>query len=316
MEHQSALIERVRHASRAIVRELGFMDSTLAQTRYPASSVHALLEVGVQGQSTAAQIAQRLNLDKSSVSRLLKKLIAAGELQEADCQRDARIKLLSLTAKGRHTLEAINRHAEAQVESALGRLPSHDRGTVAAGLALYAQALGSMRGEHAGATLPSPQLYPGYRPGLIGRITQMHADFYARNSGFGQVFESQVASGLADFCERLVHPCNQLWTAVAGEHIVGSIAIDGQSMGHNEAHLRWFMLEEAYHGHGLGRCLLETALGFCDTNGFDAVHLWTFSGLDAARHLYEKQGFVLRQAREGSQWGTSVIEQHFIRTRR
>ena len=44
---------------------------------------------------------------------------------------------------------------------------------------------------------------------------------------------------------------------------------------------------------------------------FRKVYLWTFEGLDAARHLYEKSGFCLVEQREGMEWGIKVLEQKF-----
>ena len=41
------------------------------------------------------------------------------------------------------------------------------------------------------------------------------------------------------------------------------------------------------------------------------VYLWTFEGLDTARHLYEKVGFKLVEEHKGTQWGTEVNEQRF-----
>jgi len=40
--------------------------------------------------------------------------------------------------------------------------------------------------------------------------------------------------------------------------------------------------------------------------------LWTFEGLHAARHLYEKSGFQLVEQYRGTQWGTEVNEQQFL----
>lgn len=37
--------------------------------------------------------------------------------------------------------------------------------------------------------------------------------------------------------------------------------------------------------------------------------------VDAARHLYESCGFVLVEERRGTQWGTEVMEQRYIRRR-
>lgn len=76
------LVDEIRTASRLMVRELGFMSATLAATDYSPSAVHTLLEISLRGAMTAAQLVQILGLDKSSVSRMLSRLLAAGELQE------------------------------------------------------------------------------------------------------------------------------------------------------------------------------------------------------------------------------------------
>jgi hypothetical protein len=43
------------------------------------------------------------------------------------------------------------------------------------------------------------------------------------------------------------------------------------------------------------------------------VQLWTFRGLDTARGLYERAGFVLQDERSGKQRGKQVVEQRFVR---
>lgn len=88
--------------------------------------------------------------------------------------------------------------------------------------------------------------------------------------------------------------------------------IDGEDVGGNLAHLRWFITDVAVQGSGAGRKLLAAALGFVDAGGFEATHLWTFSRLSAARHLYETQGFVLVEERPGRQWGKGALEQRFV----
>jgi DNA-binding MarR family transcriptional regulator len=135
------LIDDIRAASREMVRELGFMEQTVAATDYPPSAVHAILEIGARGPMTSGQLAEFLHLEKSSVSRMVRKLIEYGELKELADAEDARIKPLSLTPKGRRTLVAIVDFARRQVSSALERLTEAERRTVREGLAIYARAL-------------------------------------------------------------------------------------------------------------------------------------------------------------------------------
>lgn len=317
---QPELVERVRASSRQMVRELGFLQASLAATGYPPSAVHAILEIGAQQALTAAQLAGLLQLEKSSVSRMVRKLIDAGEVRETASTGDARSKRLALTAKGRRTLAAIDAFGQDQVAQALKRLPATGQALVGKGLAAYAAALESRRldkplaGEYPAPAMPA-EILRGYRPGAIGQIVGLHADFYARNFGFGQFFESLVASGLAQFAPRLANPRNQLWLAMDDGVMAGSVAIDGEDLGGNTAHLRWFILGDNLRGTGMGRKLLDEALAFCDGQGFEATQLWTFKGLDAARRLYEAAGFVLADEQPGRQWGSEVVEQRFVRPR-
>jgi GNAT superfamily N-acetyltransferase len=153
----------------------------------------------------------------------------------------------------------------------------------------------------------------GYMSGVVGRITEMRALWCAREWGFGQFFESQVATGLAEFAGRLSNPGNQLWRAEGDGRVVGAVAIDGEHLGGGVAHPRWFVMDDACRGLGVGRRLLEAAVEFCDRRGFAATQLWTFQGLDAARHLYEDLGFRLVECRPGAQWGSPLVEQRFVR---
>jgi DNA-binding MarR family transcriptional regulator len=146
---EEPLIDDVRAASRQMVRELGFMETTLAATDYPPSAVHTILEIGIRGPMTAVQLAQFLHLEKSSVSRLVRKLIESGELKEMSDAEDARIKPLALTGRGQRTLAALHAYGRRQVSGALSRLTVAERRTVRDGLMLYAQALKADRAAKA-----------------------------------------------------------------------------------------------------------------------------------------------------------------------
>ncbi len=241
----------------------------------------------------------------------MRKLVETGDVTEEPSGADGRVKALSLTTKGRAAVAIIHGFARRQVADALGRLPPARRRTVTEGLRHYADALAAARWE----TPPSPPILiePGYRAGAMGRCVEMHARYYARGAGFGASFEALVASGLAEFSSRLDQPGNGLWLALQQGQIVGTVAIDGEDLEPGIAHLRWYIVDDGVRGGGAGKALLSAALDFCEAHGFEAVHLWTFRGLHAARHLYEAHGFLLAEERPGQQWGTEVMEQRFVR---
>lgn len=306
-------IDEVRATSRQLVRELGFMGGAFAGTDLPPSAVHALIEIDAGDGISARDLGGLLRLEKSSVSRMLRKLVVSGDVLEAPGAQDARTKRLVLSVAGRKRVAAIHAFARAQVSGALGQLtPEHQR-TVLDGLRLYAHALAA-KPDTPGAA-PRTEIVFGYRPGLVARVTEMHAVHYAREAGFGRRFETVVAGGLAAFCDRLDAPVNGIWAALQDKRIIGSVAVDGEDLGPGLAHLRWFIVDDTMRGTGLGRRLLAAALAFSDAQHFAEMHLWTFAGLDAARHLYEANGFMLAEERLGSQWGKQVLEQHFVRKR-
>jgi GNAT superfamily N-acetyltransferase len=151
----------------------------------------------------------------------------------------------------------------------------------------------------------------GYVPGAIGRIAELHGTYYYKHWGFHLFFESKVAIELSEFLRRFNEAHDGFWVVSVKKKIVGAIAIDGVNHNSKEAHLRWFIVAPESQGHGIGKMLLEEAVEFCRKKNYSRVYLWTFAGLDPARHLYEKFGFKLCEEREGNQWGRTVIEQRF-----
>lgn len=160
-------------------------------------------------------------------------------------------------------------------------------------------------------TPPTPTIRKGYFPGAIGRIVELHARYYGELAGFGLPFESRVARELCEFCERYEDARDGLWLALQDGHIEGAIAIDGSRAAQEGAHLRWFIVADSMRGTGVGTALLASAMEFCRARHYQRVYLWTFHGLGAARHLYEKFGFRLAHQQRGTQWGAEVDEQRF-----
>ncbi len=90
-------VDSIRAASRQLVRELGFLGGTFAGTDLPPSAVHALIEIDARDGISARDLGGILRLEKSSVSRMLSKLVLSGDVLEEPDAEDARTKKLSLT---------------------------------------------------------------------------------------------------------------------------------------------------------------------------------------------------------------------------
>lgn len=310
MSIKKDIVENIRSDSRNLVRQLGFTGDRFAETDLPPSAVHTLIEIE-RNNLTAKDLSQILLLEKSSVSRMLKKLTSQGLIIGTADSEDSRVKKLSLTTDGKKRVNKIHEYARNQVNNALSKLNRSQQQTIQNGLHLYSNALSNTEAS----PKKNVRITTGYTPAIIGNITQLHSTYYSRETRFGVKFEAVVASGLSDFCCRLENPVNQIWTATIDGEMVGSIAIDGEDLGNNIAHLRWFIVSDKARGTGIGKQLLKSALDFVDTLDFTETHLWTFAGLNAAKHLYESNGFVLNEESLGEQWGKEVLEQCFIRSK-
>lgn len=308
-------ITELREFSRKLVRELGFMRSSLFDSHLAPSAIHALIEIGLQPGLPARDLATLLRLDKSNTSRQLAKLESLGLLWRS-ASEDGRSAQLHLTDSGCDLRDEIDRLATAQVASALQHLRPIDRLALIRSLSLYVDALArDSDGLDSRKIAPAASgIHEGYLPGCIGDIASLHGRYYAQLAGFGVYFEKRVATELAAFAERLPCADKALWLYVEGDRTLASLAIDGDTL-HSRAHLRWFIVDDALQGSGIGRQLLALAMDFVDER-FAETYLHTFKGLDAARHLYEAFGFRLTDEEAGQQWGQTVIEQRFSRMAR
>jgi GNAT superfamily N-acetyltransferase len=161
----------------------------------------------------------------------------------------------------------------------------------------------------------SPTIDLTLRPGDLGQVVALHGHSYAAIAGFGIEFEALVAADLAAFARR-GDALGRIWLArnPSGD-VIGSVAVD-RSNPSGSAHLRWFVVDHRRRGAGLGHRLLAAAIEHCDGAGVTETELWTFQGLDAARALYERHGFVLAEEQQGDRWGSTVVEQRFVRVGR
>ncbi|MBN9669968.1 helix-turn-helix domain-containing GNAT family N-acetyltransferase [Roseibium aggregatum] len=307
----SDLIADVRAASRQMVREFGFLDKTIAGTDLSASAAHAVLEIGLTPGVTAKELAAKLKLEKSTVSRLLKSLQVRGEITQTRSETDARMFGLQLTGSGWKTFEKIDGFGNDQAMRALTNIQGGNARVIAESLTAYARALASPA-EKAAQQAPVFDIVEGYQTGMIGDVAAMHARTHGVIVGMGPAFESVVSKAMAEFMQRIANPVNNSWSVVENGAVIGSISIDGEDLGNGLAHLRWFILSEKLRGKGLGKKLISKALEHCDNHGFDEIHLWTLKGLDAARALYERNGFQLVDEYIGDQWGKAVTEQKFV----
>ncbi|MGH6611826.1 MAG: GNAT family N-acetyltransferase [Burkholderiaceae bacterium] len=156
------------------------------------------------------------------------------------------------------------------------------------------------------------RIVPAYIPGALAQSCALQTRYYARHHGFGAVFEAGRMADIGAFLDRYDASRDGVWLVVQHGCVLGSIVID--SAKRPAAQLRWFIVDESLRGSGFGQRLMSAAMDFCRER-FTSVFLETFRGLDAARHLYEQHGFLLRTERRTTEWGPPVVAQKFVWSR-
>ncbi|NLF26273.1 MAG: GNAT family N-acetyltransferase [Clostridiales bacterium] len=142
-----------------------------------------------------------------------------------------------------------------------------------------------------------------YGPGDPSLVSHLQMRLYWKRYGFKAIFEYYLTRGMAEF---LKDPSGgQLWVAEKGGAIVGSIAV--VKLREDSAQLRWFAVDDRAQGMGIGSALFDVAMKFCGDRGYAHIELWTADILHAARHLYQKRGFVPTETKENTEWTDHVL---------
>jgi DNA-binding MarR family transcriptional regulator len=126
----------------AFVRAFGLHrpDETPCGVPVPVSEAHALTVLADHGPIPQSELCRHLGLTKSTVSRLVDQLDRRGWTQRRPGDRDARQRLVELTADGRSTAKAIASRRAERMRELLRRIPEADRTAVLAALDVLVEA--------------------------------------------------------------------------------------------------------------------------------------------------------------------------------
>lgn len=137
-----------------------------------------------------------------------------------------------------------------------------------------------------------------YKPGDPSLVCYFYYKLYEKQYDFNGTVEKYFMEGMLDLFRE--PEGSQLWVVEKEGKIVGSIAI--VKRGDEDAQLRWFGVDTALQGMGIGNQLVETAMQFCKERGYKHVILWTIDILKPARHLYGKHGFARTETKPNHEW--------------
>ena len=138
-------IAAIRLAARELVRELGCLTQPFSAYGLSLSQCHTLIELEMRGKMNISQLSDLLNLERSSVSRLVKILQDHQLILTQIDPNDGRSKILQLTDNGYKLLKNLHDEFNKRIAPALEQLSEIEYNYVLKGLSIYAVALRNSR---------------------------------------------------------------------------------------------------------------------------------------------------------------------------
>jgi DNA-binding MarR family transcriptional regulator len=154
-------VRRFRKAIRLFERLLSFdLKDTCGCGGVTLAQCHTLLELEELGQATVGELAGRMQLDKSTLSRTVEGVVSIGLVRRSARPGDRRVVALTLTDQGKQVCRQINASNDRLFGRVLEAVPAGEVAGILAGFDTLAGALA--------ATLKLPEAACGAAPALSG----------------------------------------------------------------------------------------------------------------------------------------------------
>jgi DNA-binding MarR family transcriptional regulator/GNAT superfamily N-acetyltransferase len=293
----SSHVATVRRFNRFYTRQIGVLHAGHLGSPFSITEVRVLYELAHRDAPTATDLGAELGLDAGYLSRILRRFERMKLVARRASSSDKRRSHLRLTRAGRAAFAPLNNKASAEVASMLGRVAPPARRELLIGMDRIQRSLDTDTAAPAGRNVTLRR----HRPGDMGWVVHRHGALYAKEYGYSDKFEALVARIVADFIDHLDPARERCWIAERDGQIVGSVFLVRKT--DSVAKLRMLYLEPSARGLGLGRRLVDECIAFARKAGYEKITLWTQNSLQAARHIYQATGFVLKGSKRHSDFG-------------
>jgi len=297
----SRQIEAVRRFNRFYTRQIGVLREGLLDSPFSLTEVRVLYELAHRDRLTAAELGKDLGLDRGYLSRTLRSFEKRGLIKKTRSQTDGRQSFLAPTAKGRRIFAPLNARSQKEVEEMLSSLSAGEQRSLIEAMESIQRLL---------TNKPEPKvtyILRPHNPGDMGWIVHRHGVLYSQEYGWDEDFEALVAEIVARFIKTFNHKRERCWIAERDGEIVGSVFLVRKSK--TVAKLRLLLVEPRSRDLGIGNRLVDECIRFARQAGYRKITLWTNDVLVAAKHIYERAGFVLVEEKQHHSFGHDLVGQ-------
>ncbi|CAA9197101.1 hypothetical protein FLA105534_01476 [Flavobacterium bizetiae] len=298
------IILKIRSFNRFYASHIDILNQRYLESDYSLTEVRILYEIDQSKTITAQKITEILNLDKGYLSRILKRFLKENLIVKVASTEDKRASNIMLTASAHELLKSLTIKVDEKIKQKTDQMNFSEKNLLTNSMQTVKQLLTENQ-----LTADDITYRNELNSGDIGYIIYLHGHIYANESDFSKDFEKYVIKTFYDFLEHYSPENDRIWIAEYNNKIVGCIAIQHQPK--NEAQLRWFLLDPAFRGLGIGNKLLNDALNFCSERNYKNIFLLTTSTQNKALEMYKMAGFKLKESVELHQWGKTFQHERY-----
>lgn len=126
MSKYKETIHEIRRFNRFYTVSMGFLDLGYLDTRYSIAETRILFELKVSGKCIQSDLTKILHIDKSYLSRIIKRFEKDDLIERNKSNEDKRASYISLTEKGRVETEKLIKLTNSQIETKINSLNSEE----------------------------------------------------------------------------------------------------------------------------------------------------------------------------------------------
>ncbi len=308
-------INLLRHNARDVVRELGLLNDAYFEIGVTLAERHLLIELSTCTTGpTMGEIAERLLVDKSTVSRLIEKAIKKGYVRCVLDEKDKRKRFLYLTELGLKTLKTFEPIAFKQTKKALLTLSTEEIDLVHQGVYLYAKGLKNSRLQNKEIVSSKKQDEKSNPKNSSKNLLEIHRQLSERGFTLRPfcekdehclygIFREVVDSGtqfpyesnsVQEFYRQFFTTASHVYVChCSNNELIGGFYLRPNFSGRSD-HIAnaAFMIKSSYRGRGIGTLLINASLKIAKDLGFLAMQFnMVLSQNITAIKLYQKLGF-------------------------
>jgi DNA-binding MarR family transcriptional regulator/GNAT superfamily N-acetyltransferase len=269
-------LSQVRQFNRAVTHRIGILGDDYLGSGRPLGEARLLFEIGQDG-TTVRDLRAKLALDSGYASRVLRALEAQKLIVTRRDVTDARVRRVTLTAKGKREWAALDQRSNEMAASLLEPLGAPQRERLLSAMAQVERLL-----RASGVTI---EPVDPFGEEACGCIKAYYRELQERfEEGFDPALTVSANPG------ELVPPLGWFLIARLDGAPIGCGGLKIKAGGYGEIKRMW--VAESARGLGVAQRLLESLEARAVDEGVSVIQLDTHRNLFEARALYLRNGYV------------------------